>query len=258
MISTNSKKETKKPTVVVQRKENPTTGVAGNVTATFWTMPALPIGRYYWKVIAKNDAGQASSDVWAFDMTSTEFATLTAPVPLTPANGAIVAQNFATLRWSASSGATPITYDVYFDQNPFPVTLVGADLVGVEHPGTGLTDGPYYWRVVGKNAFETAESSTASFTVSIPSSPATVYLEKINARSCGGGNDRGNRHGFLYERRPARGLPRKTTRRRRLSYQNRFPPDFGGRDLYEADFDANSRAREYRVLTEREDRRYRV
>jgi len=169
--------------VYADTTENPTAVVAGNVTATTWTMPALSIGRYYWKVIAKNEAGQASSDVWAFDMTSTEFATLTAPVPLTPANGATVAQNFATLRWSASSGATPITYDVYFDQNPFPITLVATDLVGFEHPVTGLTDGPYYWRVVGKNVFETAESSTASFTVFIPSSPAAVYLEKIDARS---------------------------------------------------------------------------
>ncbi len=163
--------------------ETPVTISASNIETTNLLLSVIPTGTYYWKVSAKNGSGQASSEVWVFQMTTTESATLTAPVLLAPEDGEAVTQNAVTLQWLASSGATPITYDVYFDQNPFPVTLVGSDLANTEQAVSGLTDGMYFWRVVGKNALGIVESSVASFTVSIPVSAAVVFLEKIDEKS---------------------------------------------------------------------------
>jgi len=163
--------------------DNPVTIVATDMAVSSLALTVLPTGNYHWKVLAKNLVGQAFSETWSFNISADQPATITAPVPFLPQEGAVIIQNTALLQWSASAGATPITYDVYFDQNPYPVTLLEEDQEGTDCQVSGLSDGVYYWRVVGKNASGIAESRTASFTVAVPISTLAVYLEKIDEES---------------------------------------------------------------------------
>ena len=84
-----------------------------------------------------------------------------------PASGATnLAYATQTLTWTApTSGGTPDSYDIYFDKNPDPTTLL-ANVSGTSYTITNL-DGAstYYWKVVPKNTIGSATGcSIFSFT----------------------------------------------------------------------------------------------
>jgi hypothetical protein len=90
--------------------------------------------------------------------------TLTAPVLLSPANGASGVATTPTLAWSPASGAT--SYDVYLGTTASPA--FGATVTGTSVQVGPLAAGTYYWRVVAKSAAATASSDTFVFTVGSP------------------------------------------------------------------------------------------
>ena len=105
-----------------------------------------------------------------------------APTLVSPANGAIVV-GVSSLNWAASSGAT--SYDVYFGPSPSP-PFVTNTTVTFYIPQMPNVPGPFYWRVVAKNANGSASSDTWSF--SVTSGVVCAYaLSASNAGLSGSG-----------------------------------------------------------------------
>ncbi|MFB3778148.1 MAG: glycoside hydrolase domain-containing protein [Bryobacteraceae bacterium] len=144
-------------------------GLAGSTAGTGYYPGTLSANTtYYWRVVAKNSAGSASSATWS-------FTTLTpapgAPASPSPASGSTGVPLTASLAWGAVNGAT--SYDVYFGTSASP-GLAGSTAGTGYNPGTLSANTTYYWRVVAKNSAGSASSATWSFTTltPAPSAPA--------------------------------------------------------------------------------------
>ncbi len=137
----------------------------GTLSGTSYQPGSLTAGsKYYWRVVAKNAAGSATSATYSFTVAAAG-GTVSAPALVAPANGATGVSTAAALVWNAAANAT--SYEVYFgtaSSPPLAATVIGTTYL----PGT-LTGGlKYYWRVVAKNAGSSASSATYSFTAAAP------------------------------------------------------------------------------------------
>jgi hypothetical protein len=109
--------------------------------------------RYHWRVRAKNAGGTSMySPVWHF---RTHMSVPNAPVPLTPAFGAVEQPTVGLVfTWQPLTGATLYTFQLGTDST-FVSGLVKNDttLTETTRTITGLTQGTrYFWRVAGRNA----------------------------------------------------------------------------------------------------------
>ncbi len=129
--------------------------------------PALVAGpQYFWRVVARNAAGNANSATWNFTTAASPGAPLN-PSPAIAATGVVAP---VTLGWSASANAT--SYDVYFGTTSDPAFLVNSASPSAAAPA--LSAGTqYFWRVVAKNGAGNANSATWNFTTAAaPGAPA--------------------------------------------------------------------------------------
>ncbi len=134
--------------------------LATNTTGTSYSPGTLTAGTtYYWQVVAKNSGGSASSATWSF--TTQGSAAPTAPVLVSPANGATETVLTPTLSWNASSGAA--SYDVHFGTVSSPPLVTNTTATNYA-PGTLNSGVTYYWQIVARNAIGSATSATWSFT----------------------------------------------------------------------------------------------
>jgi len=127
------------------------------VTATRYK-PATPATgtTYYWRVVAKNSTGSATSSVWSFTTTGA----LPAPVLVSPANGATGQSLTPVLKWNAVSGAS--SYDLYFGTTSSPALLGNVTAISMTVDGlTGATT--YYWKVLAKGTADLSSSAIRSF-----------------------------------------------------------------------------------------------
>jgi hypothetical protein len=71
------------------------------------------------------------------------------------------------LEWSASDNSLPVTYSVYADTNPFPVTLVVSGLTDTTYQLANLNWFTlYYWQIVTADSFgRTTPSGVYSFSI---------------------------------------------------------------------------------------------
>ena len=151
------------------------------VTENSWEVtPALPDNVYYWKVMARDNAGNEGpwSDVWSFRVLATRPAI---PTLLSPANGSWTEDNRPTLRWTAVSDPTGIRYVLQVDNdNAFsPPVYENDNLTENSHRlPVALREGVYYWRVkaVSGIGLQSDWSEVWTFGVdnSIPSPPVIV------------------------------------------------------------------------------------
>ncbi len=112
--------------------------------------------RYYWRVVARDKAGDSAvGPVWSF---TTRAVTDTNRPPLTPSNptpeSGATSQSIRTiLSWTCSdpdSGDT-VRYDVYFGSTSSP-SRVSQNQIGTTYtPGTLAYETDYYWRVVARD-----------------------------------------------------------------------------------------------------------
>ena len=118
-----------------------TTGLQTNVT-------------YYWKVVAKDAQGGASSSVtWHF---TTENTAPEAPVLLSPVSETRLTATTALLTWQAAQDADndPVTYDVYLDKSSNPGTKIAQNLSNLSFSASALENNTtYYWKVVAKDPY---------------------------------------------------------------------------------------------------------
>jgi len=149
-----------------------------NVTGTSYTVPVALANNttYYWKVVAKNAAGETTATGAPRSFTTEQM-----PVPgvfslTSPANGATGVAVTPTLTWTASSGAA--SYDVYYGTTS-PGTLQ-TNVTGTSYtvPEALTISTVYYWKIVAKNAGgeTTATGAPRSFTTVEMSAPGAFEL----------------------------------------------------------------------------------
>jgi hypothetical protein len=138
--------------------------MAVNTTTTGYAPAAKLTGmtKYYWKVVARNAAGSASSAVWSF---TTQAVAPPAPVLIAPANGAGAISVTPALSWGASTGAT--SYEVYLgtiSPPPLLTTVTTTSYVATAKLPAGT---PCYWQIVAKNTAGSGASDTWSFSTQL-------------------------------------------------------------------------------------------
>lgn len=121
---------------------------------------------YYWRIIARNAQGTATSSLWSFTTVSLP-AKVTSP---TPADLALdVDRGIGTISWTAGTGGgTPASYDVYFgtDESPDSGESQGNQTGTSFNVGVLKASTTYYWRVDAVNAAGTIPGDVWSFTTS--------------------------------------------------------------------------------------------
>ncbi len=148
-----------------------TPSFAINTTGTSYTTSfLLPGTTYYWKIVPKNNKGDATgAATWSFTTSATS------PVPgsasnFSPADGATNQNNCGILlTWNEPAVTdcnAATSYDVYFGTSSTPPLV--ANVTGTSYSTGALsTNTLYYWKVVPKNSFGSASSSsTISFRTS--------------------------------------------------------------------------------------------
>ncbi len=137
---------------------------------------------YFWRVVARNSAGSASSATWSFTTLQPAQAPGT-PGNLAPANGASGVSLTPSLTWSAASNAT--SYDVYFGTSSSP-SMAGTTGAAGYNPGTLSGNTTYYWRVVAKNSTGSTSSYTCSFTTLQPGQPGGTGIALVQSNALRG------------------------------------------------------------------------
>jgi hypothetical protein len=131
--------------------------LVATVTGTSYQPGTLLAGvTYYWRVVSKNATGSASSATWSFTTTG---GTLTAPVLVSPANGATGLSLTPVLQWNPVAGAT--SYEVHLGTSS-PI-LIGSTTATAVTIG-GLKNATlYYWKIVARGSSGTAASTVRWF-----------------------------------------------------------------------------------------------
>ena len=115
-----------------------------------------PSTKYYWKVVAKDNKGGASTGgPWNFTTQSPVNNAPSAPTSPTPANGSTDTDVNLTLSWSASTdpdAGDVVSYDLYWGTSSNPTTLRAGNLSSTSYAVTNLSNATkYYWKVVAKD-----------------------------------------------------------------------------------------------------------
>lgn len=136
-----------------------------NTTEKVWTPGGLTRGEtYYWKIVAKDDHGTASSAVRSFTTSTCKLLPLAVALG-TPADGATNVPITQTITWSggASQCGLPISFDVYFGTTS-PPPLVDNTTLKYWSPGTMANNTKHYWKIVAKDGNGSTSSVERSFT----------------------------------------------------------------------------------------------
>ncbi len=144
------------------------------------------IGNTYYVRVYHNGTGSAIGETFNICVSSTPPACVTG---LTPATGTSVnAAVSTTLSWTAavSPPSAPTTgYDVYFDTNNPPTTLVSSNQAGTTYATGVLSPNTvYYWSVAPKNSVGTTTGCTvSSINTNAPLCP-TIPVPANETSSC--------------------------------------------------------------------------
>ena len=106
-------------------------------------------------------SGGGSAAARATDTAIIVTTSLAIPELASPSNGATGISLTPSLSWNLSSGAT--SYDVYFGISATPPLITNATTI-TYNPGALVAGKTYYWRIVSRNAADSASSPIYSFT----------------------------------------------------------------------------------------------
>ncbi|MDD3686947.1 MAG: fibronectin type III domain-containing protein, partial [Bacteroidales bacterium] len=139
-----------------------------------------PYTVYYWRVRASNANGNSPwSSVWSF---TTESADLTAPILVSPSNGATdVASASLFLDWNSVFGATAYVFEITEDEN-FVSGITTQQVSETFKEIIGLSDGTeYFWRVKATDGAVYSDwSEVWSFSTEIDGLDAPVLVSPLN------------------------------------------------------------------------------
>lgn len=137
--------------------------VGCNTTSTSCSTPVTTGGIYNWRVTASNACGSAQSTSTSFTVGSPGSAP-SAPVLTSPADNANLPGGSVTFSWNASTGSTPITYDV----NLGPLMKVCNNVSTTSCSATISTAATYTWWVTAKNSVGSAQSEQRTLIIGTP------------------------------------------------------------------------------------------
>lgn len=111
---------------------------------------------YYWRVKATDSKNESSNYSSTFNL-YTEGEGVTNHLPFSPELvlpliNTVETQGTTTLEWKGSdTDGDPLTYDVYFDENTPPTTLVSENQSEQTMDVTTISAKNYYWKIVVKD-----------------------------------------------------------------------------------------------------------
>jgi len=147
----------------------PTTVVSPGQAVTTYDPGLLTEGTtYYWKIVSYNGGCSSTSPIWSFTICSSP-AVASAPSPADLATGIGTSD---TLSWTGSGS----TYDVILEaSNPAPTTVVSAGQAVATYNPAGLLEGTtYYWKIVSYDAGGNCSSTSAVWSFTTCTAPATA------------------------------------------------------------------------------------
>jgi hypothetical protein len=154
---------------------------AGQTETTYSPVGLLNNTTYYWSVTATNAGG--SSSQCAVSSFTTIAITPEAPscaVIASPADAATDVALDASISWTAGTGGTPDSYDVYFGTAADALVLVSNDQTSTSYSLSGLANSTtYYWSVTSTNTGgSSSECNVYSFTTTsiVPQAPSCVVV----------------------------------------------------------------------------------
>ena len=124
----------------------------GNTATSSWALSLLDHSTtYYWRIVARNDAGYTPGPIWSFDTEAESQQLPEAPENPAPANGVTGVAVDIDLDWSDAAWAD--SYDVYFGTDSTPDAGEFQGNTATSSWALSLLDHSttYYWQVVAKN-----------------------------------------------------------------------------------------------------------
>ena len=141
-------------------------------TSTYTPGANLPVGTWYWRVLATNTYGSSSyTSGWSVVLGNPPAA----PTLALPANGSSTTDLTPTFDWNDVSGATSYTIQIDNDVAFGSVDYTNSPATSTYTPGANLATGTWYWRVLATNAFGSS-SYTSGWSVILGSVPAAPSL----------------------------------------------------------------------------------
>jgi len=140
-----------------------------NETSTTWTAPLTDNTTYYWRIVAKDDNGSASSEQRSFKTPCTakpSAVTLTAPANL--ATGVGIDNDISWTGGNSACAGLIAVYDVYFGTTSTPVLAESNVSAKTWDPGTLTKGATYYWKIVAKDDNGTTSSAVWRFQTELP------------------------------------------------------------------------------------------
>jgi fibronectin type 3 domain-containing protein len=154
------------------------TPIATGIPATSFTDNTVTNGTtYFYDVAATNSVGTSAHSVQASATPQVTGTAPTTPTAVTAAAG----NSTVALSWTASTGSTPITYNVFRGTTTGgeSATAVATGITATNFTDTGLANGTEFFYVV--SAMNSIGSSAKSAEVSATPTNATAALVQINA-----------------------------------------------------------------------------
>jgi hypothetical protein len=144
----------------------------------------MPTNVQLGQTASNGTAGAPDTSAWFDSIKVEQFAPAaglaTNPVPADLSTGVDPNQD---LSWTA--GANTTNYNVFFDTNPSPTTLVATQAGTTFDPGTLAGNTTYYWRVDALNLLNDATTGAVwSFTTAAVPEPASISLLMVAAAAC--------------------------------------------------------------------------
>ena len=154
---------------------SPTENVSGRTSNSYTTSSPLADGTWYWRVQARDNAGNVGS--WSSGRSFTvDTAALAAPALTAPANGAITNDSTPTCDWESVSGAASYTLQYATDSGFTQNLTTGSSTASDYTPTTTLADGTWYWRVQTVDAVGNTGSWSSTWSFTIDTATPTVTI----------------------------------------------------------------------------------